>query len=239
MAAERSPSVCSVASPPDHLSARPRALLHRAAARLRLFRRSATPCNCLRSRCCSLSRPASWARRCRAWFTHPETPTLIFLGASLPQLFDRVLLAARQSRRCLPPAPSFPRSRDRRHRAHRSTGREPVGGGARLAGASGSSPSPVQRSQCSLRSRQVEAPPWLAAGPRPSLGARPGPRCGRRGRLSPVAVRAGRAHRRRGAHHRGSRGAGGRAPASLPPSRFAKATACVRAMSSPSCPPSS
>ena len=59
-------SVCERARsrhrPPDHLSARPRALLHRAAARLRLSALG-HPLQLLRSRCCSLSRPASWARR--------------------------------------------------------------------------------------------------------------------------------------------------------------------------------
>ena len=86
-----------------------------------------------------------------AWFTHPETPTLIFLGTSLPQLFDRVLLAARgnpHAAACRRHHLSL-RSRDRRHRAHRSTGREPVGGGARLAGPL-ASPSPISRSQCSF-----------------------------------------------------------------------------------------
>ena len=51
------------------------------------FRRSATRCNCSRSPPSSFSRPASWARRSGAWFKRPETPTLIFLGTSLPQFF--------------------------------------------------------------------------------------------------------------------------------------------------------
>ena len=93
-----------------------------------------------RWRRCSFSRPASWARRLGAWFKRPETPTLIVLGhqpaAVLP---GRLFLAARGDTEAgaggglhLPVG-----FRDRRHRAHRPAGREPVGGGARLARAVG------------------------------------------------------------------------------------------------------
>ena len=72
-----------------------------------------------------------------AWFNHPETPTLIFLGTSLAAVvLDRFFLAARSDprggagRRLYLPLLFC----DRWTRAHRPAGREPVGGGARLAG---------------------------------------------------------------------------------------------------------
>ena len=71
-----------------------------------------------------------------AWFKHPETPTLIFLGTSLPQLF---LTGFSWPREAIPEAGAgrglyLPVGfRHRRHRSHQSAGRKPVGGGARLA----------------------------------------------------------------------------------------------------------
>ncbi len=68
-----------------------------------------------------------------AWFKRPETPTLIFLGTSLPQLF---LTGFSWPREAYPQAGAGRRDhlplgfRDRRHRAHRPAGRQPLGGDA-------------------------------------------------------------------------------------------------------------
>ena len=70
-----------------------------------------------------------------AWFKNPETPTLIFLGTSLPQFFLRASpgRVRRSPRWCKPWAISSRRTRDRRYRPHQSARRKPVGGRARLA----------------------------------------------------------------------------------------------------------
>ena len=71
-----------------------------------------------------------------AWFKRPETPTLIFLGTSLPQFFLTGFAWPREAipEPVLAVGYIFPVGfRDRRHRPHQSAGREPVGGGARLA----------------------------------------------------------------------------------------------------------
>ena len=68
-----------------------------------------------------------------AWFKRPETPTLIFLGTSLPQLF---LTGFSWPREGIPEAGAGRRDhlplefRDRRHRAHRPAWRQPLGGDA-------------------------------------------------------------------------------------------------------------
>ena len=75
-----------------------------------------------------------------AWFKRPETPTLIFLGTSLPQFFLAGFSWPREAipEPVLAAGSHLPvRFRDRRHRPHRPAGREPVGGGARLAGSLG------------------------------------------------------------------------------------------------------
>ena len=83
-----------------------------------------------------------------AWFKRPETPTLIFLGTSLPQFF---LTGFAWPREAIPkPVQAvglhLPLGfRDRRHRSHQSAGREPVGGGARLARAVDASRSSISR----------------------------------------------------------------------------------------------
>ena len=75
-----------------------------------------------------------------AWFRHPETPTLLFLGTSLPQLF---LTGFSWPREAIP-GPALAVGlylpvgfRDRRHRAHRPAGREPLGGGTATGAGSG------------------------------------------------------------------------------------------------------
>jgi hypothetical protein len=55
-----------------------------------------------------------------AWFKHPETPTLIFLGTSLPQFFLAGFSWPREA---------IPESSDRRPRPDQPAGREPVGSG--------------------------------------------------------------------------------------------------------------
>ena len=72
---------------PDHLSARAGALLHRAAAHLRLLDARTSAATVRAGVIVLCWRRASWARPSGAWFKRPETPTLLLLATSLPQFF--------------------------------------------------------------------------------------------------------------------------------------------------------
>ena len=72
---------------PDHLSAGARALSSSCCRASTAFRRSATRCSCSRSPRVFILATSFMGQAAGAWFKRPETPTLIFLGTSLPQFF--------------------------------------------------------------------------------------------------------------------------------------------------------
>ena len=102
-----------------------------------------------------------------AWFKRPETPTLIFLGTSLPQFF---LTGFAWPREAIPEPVQAVGTHlpvgfcDRRPRPHQPDGREPVGGRARLAGAVDPGGRLFRARRDVGGSGQAEACPWLAAG---------------------------------------------------------------------------
>ena len=73
--------------PPDHLFCRRSRSISSCCRASTAFPRSATRCSCSRSRRVFVLATSFMGQAVGAWFKHPETPTLIFLGTSLPQFF--------------------------------------------------------------------------------------------------------------------------------------------------------